>query len=203
MTPTQRSLVVLAFLGCWVSPARGQPETLLNGDVDHGGFGGPALRLTAIDGTAALLTGGRGGWILNFDGGHSFVLGGGGYGLVTDLEAEGIVDERGEPLYLNLGYGGAFLEYVNHTSRLVHFTAEALFGGGGAGLREGDHDEYDDPEPFFVAEPGVNVVLNVTTFFRMGAGVSYRFVSGTDVTAFSDADLSGPSGVLTFNFGRF
>jgi len=58
-------------------------------------------------------------------------------------------------------------------------------------------------DSFFVIEPSVHVNLNVTTFFRIAAGVSYRYVSGLNSTLSTNADLSGPSGVLTFKFGMF
>jgi hypothetical protein len=56
---------------------------------------------------------------------------------------------------------------------------------------------------FFVLEPSVNANLNVTHSFRIAAGVSYRYVSGLKSIVSTNADLSGPSAVLTFEFGKF
>ncbi len=41
------------------------------------------LKSTSISGKSAWLVGGRCGWIVN----HSFVIGGGGYGLASDIPA--------------------------------------------------------------------------------------------------------------------
>ena len=61
-----------------------QEETLLgSSEVTHGGFGGPVIKYTQIKGEPAVLVGGRGGWIIN----HTFIIGGGGYGLVNDIKA--------------------------------------------------------------------------------------------------------------------
>lgn len=197
------AILFMLFTCCWTFPAMGQAETLLGGNVSYGGFGGPVLRVSVLDGEAALLTGGRGGWIINLASGDAIVLGGGGYGVVTDVRAGGLLSNRGRPLYLNLGYGGFIFEYVNRTNDLVHLSAEALVGGGGANYRDRNYNEFEDSDAFFAFEPGLSVMLNVASFFRVGAGVSYRYFYGVDLEAFSDADLSGPSGVLTFKFGRF
>ena len=66
--------------------------------------------------------GGRGGWIIN----HEFVVGGGGYGLSTDI----LVDGK----KLAMGYGGLELGYVFFSDSLVHFTIHSLFGFGGISL---------------------------------------------------------------------
>jgi hypothetical protein len=177
-------------------------ETLLGDlrDVDHGGFGGPVVRLTVVDGDFGVMTGGRGGWIID----HRFVLGGGGYGLVTELETElpGPPDGSGNPTYvtekIDVGYGGFIIEYVVASDRLIHCTFEGLIGAGGASTRLGDRDE-----AFFVAEPGANLVLNVTRFIRAGLGASYRYVGGLGLGELDSADLRGAAVVLSLKFGSF
>lgn len=178
-------------------------ETLIDGDVRHGGFGGPVAKFSTVDGTFAVFAGGRGGWIMNIRPNHTLVLGGGGYGLSTDVDA----DERGpdgERLFLDVDYGGVEVEYVNRTQKLVHVSVQALVGSGDVRFRDDDHDTVDDrDDDFFVLEPGANVLLNVTSFFRIGAGINYRFVSGTSLQNVSDTDLSGVGGTLTVKFGGF
>ena len=111
-----------------------QEETLIgNGEITHGGFGGPVIKYTQIKGEPALLIGGRGGWIIN----HSFVIGGGGYGLVSDIEADNFLTFAPlEPIpYLNFGYGGLELEYIIQSDKLMHFTVYTLIGAGGISYR--------------------------------------------------------------------
>ena len=43
----------------------------------------------------------------------------------------------------------------------------------------------------------------VASFFRIGTGVSYRFVSGVDLNGLRDKDFSGPAAVVVFKFGKF
>lgn len=56
---------------------------------------------------------------------------------------------------------------------------------------------------FFVVEPGLEVEINVTRFFKIGVGASYRFVRESDLTLVSNDDLSGFSGGFSLKFGKF
>lgn len=199
-------LTAILALGL-VVPGYAQQETLISGDVSFGGFGGPVLGLTGINGQPALLVGGRGGVVINFRELHSLGIGGGGTGLVTNVPADGVFNDDGEQMYLALGYGGVDLEYTHRTNRLVHVTAQTLIGAGGVSHRRKDYEDFDNDvrnsDPFFVFEPGVNAELNVTTFFRIGVGITYRFVSGVDLAGVNDNELSGVTGTTTFKFGGF
>ena len=195
----------LVVAGLFGTPAQAQDEeeTLIGGDVEFGGFGGPVLKVGHVAGDAEVLTGGRGGWIINVAPQHTVVLGGGGYGLTTGLQVS--VLESGPDFLtrtVDMGYGGFELEYVNRTKRLVHVSVLTLIGAGGLTVR--DTEEFDpDGDAFFIAEPQANLMLNVTHFFRLGVGVSYRWVNGADYAGLDDADLRGMAGVLMFKFGKF
>ena len=200
---------ILALLAVLIAfPALAQDEeTLLTGEITHGGFGGPVVKFTRLDGEFGLLIGGRGGWIIN----HSFVIGGGGYGLVNSIPGPEGIPMMMEPL-LTVGYGGFEMEYVHHSGKLIHSSLNLLIGGGGAGYHEKANEDWDfgndsqnNPtwDSFFIAEPGIAVELNITSFFRIGAGGSYRFVSGIEKNGLTNEDIGGPSVVLTFKFGKF
>jgi len=192
------AIVILMCIA--IFPAFAQDETLIDGPIESGGFGGPVIKVGSFNGEAGMLVGGRGGWILN----HSFIIGGGGYGLVNNVKAK-VLGPYGER-YLNFGYGGLELEYVSHPHRLVNFSFQTLIGAGGLSWRDPDVKvgmRDSDNDTFFIVEPGVNVTINVTTYFRLSGGVSYRYISGVQSPASNDVDLSGPSGVLTFRFGKF
>lgn len=113
-----------------------------------------------------------------------------------------------------LGYGGLDVEYIFNFNDLIHFSIHSLIGGGNVGVRtrervwngftwdpdmEWDH-HFDE---FFVVEPGLNIDLNVTTWFRASVGASYRYVTGVSEDVSSNKDLRGPSASLTFRFGSF
>ncbi len=199
--------VLVLLLAASLPLAAQDEETLISGPVESGGFGGPSLRITKINGEVAVLVGGRGGWIIN----HVFMIGGAGYGLVTRTAAKtpGLLGEKD----LDIGYGGLEMEYYSNPSDLVHLSVRLLLGGGGVAYREDVMvSSHRDMDGFFVAEPGISVNLNVTHFFRISAGASYRFVTGVDTPndllghpapLTSNADLSGPSALLTLKFGKF
>jgi len=50
-----------------------------SGKVDHGGYGAFTVGYTQIDGKDAILSGGRGGWLID----HHFTNGLAGYGFLT------------------------------------------------------------------------------------------------------------------------
>ncbi|MCC5914672.1 MAG: hypothetical protein JJU46_09885 [Balneolaceae bacterium] len=182
-----------------------QAETLFDGSITHGGFGGPVVKIGEVNGAAAAWVGGRGGWIINLNREHALSLGGGGYFLATEhlAPAPGLVNSD-EDYFALTGYGGFELEYTNRSYRLIHLTATTLIGGGTLMLRERNFDEVsDDIETYFVVEPGLHAELNVTSFFRIGAGATYRITSGINRFGFSDSDFSGLNGVITLKFGGF
>jgi hypothetical protein len=202
--------IIIAMLCFFSSRMMAQEETLVGGgDIEHGGFGAPVVKYTQIIGEPSLLVGGRGGWIIN----HTFVIGGGGYGLVNNIrstEPGSFIFPYGDT-FLNFGYGGLELEYIGQSDKLIHYSVLVLLGGGSVSYInkgfDGDifgESDLDSPaDIFFVLEPGVSIELNVTTFFRINGGISYRFISGAAFDTYSNSDLAGLSAVLTFKFGSF
>jgi len=122
------------------------------------------------------------------------------------IQVKGVsYDER---LDLDLTLGGFEFEYVSRSAKLIHYSFRALIGSG-----EVDYIGHDRPiddtlfdyhrESFFVAEPEVNLMLNVTKFSRIGVGASYRFISSVNLEGLTNSDLDGPSASLILKFGRF
>ncbi len=178
-------------------------QTLFGNDIRHGGFGGPVVKFGQVDGDGAVWVGGRGGWIINFANEHAISIGGGGYGLVSEHTVPQQM-EAGVQELAAMGYGGFETEYTNNTYRLVHWTASALIGAGGLTTRDKDFNEIDEnTNAFFVFEPGLHAELNITHFFRIAAGASWRLTSGIDKAGYRDSDFSGVNAVLTFKFGAF
>jgi hypothetical protein len=197
----KKLILILFVLGSFLYA---QEETLLgDGEIVHGGFGGPVVKFTSINGQMAVLVGGRGGWIIN----HSLVIGGGGYGLAN--EVKGNENYFNSKYLLNFGYGGFELEYIIEPNKAVHGSIYLLLGGGAINQRNPIDNNWNDlswdekSDVFFVAEPAANVELNIIRFMRIDLGVGYRFISGVDKYNVTDANLSGVSAVLTFKFGKF
>lgn len=132
-------------------------------------------------------------------------MGGGGYGLVTNIRLNNSFNFNGQPLYLNVGYGGLDLEYVHASPKLIHFSVETMIGAGNVSytMHNFNHNSDLPDQSFFVIEPGLNVMVNVTNFFRFGAGLCYRIVNGVHLNGTNDKQLSDFNGILTFKFGKF
>lgn len=201
-----KTLLFLAgFLASF--PLLAQEQTLIgSSSIDHGGYGALVVKFTSVNDRLGVLVGGRGGWIID----HTFAIGGAGYGLVNRVPAKGI-GPFGQH-YLNFGYGGLDLEYIANSNSLVHYSLHTLIGAGMVGYRSADWEDVSwthgdgwdaRQDRFFVIEPGANIDVNVTTWFRASAGASYRFIGGVGSDASTGKDLSGPSGMLTLRFGSF
>jgi hypothetical protein len=177
----------------------GQQQTLIGGDIQSGGYGGPEVKIARINGDWEVLLGGRGGWIIN----HQYILGGAGYGMPTKGEIGPHLNPPRNYEKFEIGYGGVLIGYVSESNKLLHFTVDVLIGGGGISNGIGEsYDEYGT-DAFFIAEPNINFVLNVTPIMRFGFGAGYRFTSGVEYFGLEDADIRGESLNLFLKFGKF
>jgi hypothetical protein len=183
-----------------------QQETIFSGPYSHGGYGGPRVMLSTINSEMGVLVGGHGGWVLN----HALFVGGSGYCLVNQLETPASTST--ERRYIDFGYGGLEVGAIVASNSLIHLRVSTLVGGGGLSSSRRDYHDYDyygddmhrSADVFFVAEPNVEMVVNMTSWLRLTAGASYRYVDGIERNSdFSNSDFSGPSGVLSLNFGKF
>ena len=106
-----------------------------------------------------------------------------------------------------MGYGGLELDYIASSNDLLHLSVGVLVGAGGIGYTHDNNNDMFNTSPakdaFFVLEPSAHVNLNVTHYFRIAAGASYRYVSGLKSIVSTNNDLSGPTAVLAFEFGKF
>ncbi|MFP4368094.1 MAG: hypothetical protein ACOC2K_00975 [Bacteroidota bacterium] len=202
-----RKLILIMAI-CLMPAAAFAQETLFgDGDVTIGGFGGPVIGVTSLNGEPGLMIGGRGAVVIN----KSIAIGGGGWGLSTMNIKEQIdfLDERRD-VYLTMGYGGLNFEYIHNADKAYHFSTMLHVGWGAVQYHdefefgddvEDDYDRYGS-DSFFVLEPSVNFEVNMFKWMKVGIGGSYRFVSGVDnYHGLEDSDLSGLSGALTFKFG--
>jgi len=177
-----------------------------------GGFIGPELKISNVYDDEGLLIGGRLGATFN----DKLTIGLGGYGLVTKSSFDYVppTPDPIQPVRIGMGYGGLAMEYTFFGKKKVHFSIPVLIGVGGFTFYEEDADLWDDnfndigTSAAFVAEPGINVEMNLFKYFRFAAGVSYRYVSGTSfddptLQNIKDSDLSDLSYTATLKFGFF
>jgi hypothetical protein len=181
-----------------------------------GVFGGPSIKIAQLYNAVGLFMGGQGCAILN----NSFIIGGGGYGLVTNVKASNLFEPK---LQMKMNYGGLILGYINKSNDAIHYNFQTLIGGGDVSWSDKNNwlifkdwnDESDKfgHDSYFVIEPGVGVEMRLTKFFEMDFGVSYLFAfdvnsritltgdnSQNIIKTLRNKDLSGMSGTLKFIF---
>jgi len=187
-----KKMSLLLFCLIFSFPLHAQEKTLVGEDIDNGGFGAPVLKFTGVNGEGKVMTGARGGWIMN----HQFVLGGGSYSVVNESRTNGTA--------FDVDYSGLELEYIAKPVDLIHYSVYLLIGGGD--IRERKDDALNsvlDSDGIFVVAPEVNVLLNITEHFHVGAGLGYRWVNGVEILGLANNDVRGMSASLTFKFGSF
>jgi len=180
-------------------------KTLLGRNRAGGGYGAFSTGYSVIDNNHALLFGGRFGWIAS----HSLGVGIGATGFINEFHYEPSLDRE---VFLAGGYGGLYIEPILLPRSPVHLSFPVLLGVGGISYvsKESDlnNNLIEDSEAFLLVEPGAELELNLTKFFRVAIGATYRFPTAFDVglsgtpTASAES-LEGLSYMVTFKFGKF
>ena len=179
--------------------------TLLDGNVDSGFLFAPDFKFSEVNGDFATLAGAYGGWVVDkkfLIGGGVYTLANGGSS--TDMTYGGGVFEyfvnQGSLVNISLrglvGGGNASLGstpfdfirgrgidgFPGGASRIAN---DFLRGFGPDLDFDFDFADLDFPNlgrasstSFFVAEPEVNVILNISERFRFSVGGGYRFIAG-------------------------
>ena len=177
-------------------------ETLFDRNVDYGGFGALQYGVSYINGEAVYLRGTRGAFVVNFRPNHTFNIGYGSYRTATNFSPIGLAPEFSNA-ELRTKYDGFELEYVNSTRKLIHFSTQVTIGSGEVRFDDRNIELPKTKDTYFFVQPGLNVNLNLTTWFRLSLGAYYRFANGVDIPGTSDIDLSGPSAMIGLKFGAF
>lgn len=190
-------------------PKNDEVKSLLSKGNDLNGFGAIDLKVGNFVGERALLTGAYGGFIIN----RRYLFGVAGYGLVTNVGFEGTIpnDPTARKLNLHGGYGGVIIGVTVAHKELMHLSIPIVMGAGSFevvdknyfGSNLADSEFTIENSIFFVLEPGIQLEFNITKYFRIGAGITYRYISGTELANLEDEDVTGTSGILSFRFGRF
>ena len=190
-------------------PKDDKVKSLLGKGNDLNGFGAMDLKIGDFMNERSLLVGAYGGFIIN----RRYLFGLAGYGLVTNVEFEGEIPNQGtqKPLNLHGGYGGVLVGFTVAPRELIHLSVPILFGAGAFEVSDNDFfvnnpadSEFTvESSVFFVVEPGLELEFNITKYFRIGAGATYRYITGTELLNVEDEEVSGFTGMISFRFGRF
>lgn len=176
------------------------------GITSSGGYGALTNKFTKIRGKYANLSGIYGGWYIN----HKLMIGIAGAAVTNNIPVP--LQYSTEPdrnRSYEYGQFGLMTEYVVASNKPVHLVFQ-LFSGAGFSLqydRHNWHNSYDntvsDENWFVVAEPGVQVEVNLFRWMRLSPGISYRATFGSDAQGMKDKDLRGVSYNATLKFGKF
>lgn len=187
-------LLLALFLTPLISQAADNTETLLTTDTSFPAEGGPAVKLANINGTMAYFLGGRGTLLL----GDNTGIGVASYSLSSQVATIA----NGVPADLTFSYFGLTVDDFFLSRKLFFLDLSTLVGYGFASASERDLIGTKDNTSFFVVEPEMNLMLNVTKELRIGLGLSYRLLGGADTESVVGANLSGFAGSLTFMYGK-
>jgi hypothetical protein len=180
-------------------------KTLLGDDRPSGWYGSFSTGYSNIDDEHAILFGARFSWLPS----QSIGIGLGATGFINEFHFEPSI---GREVSLTGGYGGIYIEPILFPRSPVHLSFPILLGGGGISFISQDenfnNNLIEDSKAFLIVEPSAELELNITRFFRLALGASYRLPSSFDVgrpgiyTIDVDA-LKTMSYTITFKFGRF
>jgi len=180
-------------------------KTLLGRNRAGGGYTAFTAGYSVVDNQHAVLFGGRFGWLTS----HSLGVGLGATGFINEFHFEPSIDKE---VFLAGGYGGIYIEPILFPRSPVHLSFPVLFGAGGISYvsKESDinNNMIEDSEAFLLIEPAAEIELNLTKFFRLALGVSYRlptsFNVGLSGTPSANAEsIEGLSYTMSFKFGKF
>jgi hypothetical protein len=180
-------------------------KTLLGRDRAGGGYCAFTTGYSVIDDKHAVLFGGRFGWLAS----HSIGIGLGATGFINEFHYEPSIDMD---VFLAGGYGGLYIEPILLPRSPVHLSFPVLFGAGGISyvskVANLNNNLIEDSEAFLIIEPAAELEMNLTRFFRLAIGASYRFPTAFDVglsdTPKASAEsIRGMSYMVTFKFGKF
>ncbi|GET26616.1 hypothetical protein [Prolixibacter sp. NT017] len=208
-------LVLLFITLPLISPAQEQESRVLSNKVRtivardrlDGWYAAFNLGYSPIDERNSVIFGLRGGWVM----GHSFTLGLAGNAFISQKNSLSNIPELNR--YLAGGYGGLLLEPILMPRSPVHLSFPVIVGAGAINYWEGYDTlsgsasvvpaNYHDLSPFFVVEPGLEIEFNVSRFFRLDLGGTYRFTNKIKSSNFAPDVLQTWTAYLNFKFGRF
>jgi len=213
-----RSILLLALVGI-IASGFSQDSTQDDSDdylefndrnnVVHGVYLGLSTRYGEIKNKDAFMAGLKIAYVAN----QQFEVGFEGNFLYSEQDLFNSTLGRREDL---IGaYGGLHLEPILFGKSRVSLSFPLLIGAGGVGyignnFNDEDFGEElmeDDFDGFFVAEPGVNVLFNISRYLQLEAGIKYRFTTQINLVPDSIDRLNGFSAgigvkVGVFNMGR-
>jgi len=187
-----KKYLILIFALSISSISFAQTETLFGRADSFGGFGGPIIEFSNINGTLVGDVGGGGAMVIN----DFFV---GGYGMGNDGAS---VEFEGLNYDIDFAHGGLWFGYTMKQYKLVHMYSSFKIGWGATDLKIDGEKKFDDN--LLALSPEIGLEFNITNWFKLGVTGGYRYVSGLeDLPVLENDDFSSMTGALTFRFGGY
>lgn len=188
-----RALTLIPLLTLLSLPVFAKDALIDMQNARSGGYGGPLVKYGEVGSETAIMLGGEGAGTFT-TGNHSLLIGGAGYGLINEPKWD-------TDTTLDLGYGGLLLGYTHRPDAVVHVETKLLLGAGSVTLID-NVGSNDENSTFLVSEVTVGAEINLTDFLEVGLSGAYRLASDPNLDGVTADDLSGPSVVLSFQFGQ-
>jgi hypothetical protein len=120
---------------------------------------------------------------------------------------------RGDEVLLVGAYGGLHLEPILFGNRFISVSFPLMIGGGGVTILEKKaNGEFDDAplendtydyDSFFIIEPGVNILYNISRFVQIETGIRYRFSGSFRLPFYGSDNIKGFSVGIGLKIGIF
>ncbi|MEL6919042.1 MAG: hypothetical protein AAFO99_15100 [Bacteroidota bacterium] len=153
-------------------------------NIVHGVYLGITAHYGEIDGKDTYLAGLKVAYVAN----QQFEVGWSGVVFYSQQDLPNLNFSNNEDVIG--GYGGLHLEPIFFSKSRVNLSIPLLIGAGGIAYVDGDRvfdDDFDDndvdtSDAFFVIEPGINMLYNVSRYLQLEVGIRYRFSSKIDLS---------------------
>lgn len=180
-------------------------KTLFGKNNKTGGYGGFSFGYSEMAGINTLTAGGMGGIII----GQHLTIGIAGKGFSTDYSWE--TTNTTTTNSISGGYGGILIEPIIAPRFPVHISLPMTFGAGGVAGYSKYYDTANEywrfgpyqASAFIYFEGSAQIEFNLTRFFRMALGATYRLTSNTKISGLTNNNLEGLDIDLVFKFGKF
>lgn len=192
------------------------------------GFGAFSSRFSGVADNFAYSSGFSGALLIN----NTFYIGGYGYWLANVPQYDVTVYSNGLGQNLTLdkrivfGHGGILLGGIAQANKALHFGGSLQIGWGATGLVNSNFEDWGDSfneqnwdlygDYVFILTPEIQVEMNVTHWFKINAGLGYRWVTDVDkeITVLENGNLveqpifesdafNSFTGTIGFVFGGF
>lgn len=163
------------------------------------GYVGFEMQATQIlKNKAAMVMGLSLNWVIN----HKYVVSG-KYQLLTsrvDVK-DRVAPSSGGKIYLTHHFAGLAFSYILFFDKRFSFQPELAAGWSAAKFENPTNTKYRHDYGAII--PAVYGIYNASKIFRVGVGLNYRAVFGTNFQGLKASDLNGITGVVFIRLGTF